>query len=393
MMPRRAKYALAVIVVLGLFLGLPAGADPQGSAQQQAPPTDGSVAPDYQVDPFWPKRLPNNWILGQVAGVATDQDDDVWIIQRPGSLESYEGGAAADPPVTDCCVPAPPVIEFDPQGNVKQAWGGPGKAYEWPEEEHGIYVDDLGNVWVAGNGDNDHQVLKFSSDGTFLLQIGKSGRTGGSDHRRLLGQPADMFVDTGADEVYIADGYLNHRVVVFDAGSGAYKRHWGAYGDRPTDKDVTAISESEEAIAPPRQFGNPVHCVVMSNDRLVYVCDRSNNRVQVFDRDGTFVREFFIERDTLAIGSTWDVAFSPDGRQSFLYDADGSNQYIWTLLRKNEEIIGRFGRHGRYAGQFHWVHNVAVDSFGTLYTAEVDTGKRVQRFTLEGYTPTGEAAG
>jgi DNA-binding beta-propeller fold protein YncE len=234
-------------------------------------------------------------------------------------------------------------------------------------------VDHKGNVWIAGNGENDHQVLKFSQDGTFLLQIGQARMTGGSNDTELLGNPADTEVDPEANEVYVADGYLNKRVIVFDADTGEYRRHWGAYGERPDD-DPNATD----------QFGNPVHCVRITNDGLVYVCDRANNRVQVFEKDGTFVREFEIEPDTLGNGSTWDVDVSPGRRQRYLYNADGENNYIWILERASEEILSTFGRNGRQAGQFHWVHNLVVDSKGNIYTAEVDTGKRVQKFRFRG---------
>jgi NHL repeat len=360
----------AAVVAVGLWT-------PVGGRQPRGADRD-NVAPTFQVDPFWPKPLPNNWLLGQVAGIAVDAEDDIWIIQRPASLTEDEAGAAQDPPRSDCCIPAPPVIEFDSDGNVLQAWGGPAPGYDWPENEHGIFVDYKGNVWIAGNGDNDHQVLKFTQDGTFLLQIGEAGVTGGSNDTEHLGNPADTEVDPEANEVYVADGYLNKRVIVFDADTGEYKRHWGAYGEPPSD-DPNAPEGS--------QFGNPVHCVRITDDGLVYVCDRANNRVQVFEKDGTFVKEFEIEPDTLGNGSTWDVDVSQDRRQTFLYDADGENNYVWILRRESDEILSTFGRNGRQAGQFHWVHNLVVDSRGNIYTAEVDTGKRVQKFRFRGFRP------
>jgi DNA-binding beta-propeller fold protein YncE len=360
----------AALVAVGLWT-------PVGSQQPGGVP-GGRVAPRFVVDPFWPKPLPNNWLLGQVAGIAVDAEDHIWIIQRPASLTEDEAGAAQDPPRSDCCVPAPPVIEFDSEGNVLQAWGGPDAGYDWPENEHGIFVDYKGNVWIAGNGENDHQVLKFSQDGEFLLQIGQAGMTGGSNDTELLGNPADTEVDPETNEVYVADGYLNKRVIVFDADTGEYKRHWGAYGEPPSD-DPNAPEGS--------QFGNPVHCVRITEDGLVYVCDRANNRVQVFEKDGSFVKEFKIEPDTLGNGSTWDVDVSSDRRQRFLYNADGENNYVWILKRANDEILTTFGRNGRYAGQFHWVHNLVVDSRGNIYTAEVDTGKRVQKFSFRGFRP------
>ena len=358
----------ASLVAMGLW-------NPVGGQQGGDSPR-GNVAPRFVVDPFWPKPLPNNWLLGQVAGIAVDSEDHIWIVQRPGTLTADEAGAAQDPPRSDCCFPAPPVMEFDAQGNLLQAWGGPGPGFEWPENEHGIFVDHAGNVWIAGNGGNDHQVLKFTQDGTFLLQIGRAGMTGGSNDTELLGRPADTEVDPETNEVYVADGYVNKRVIVFDADTGEYKRHWGAYGETPSD-DPDA----------PRQFGNPVHCVRITDDGLVYVCDRPNNRIQVFEKDGTFVKEFEIEPDTLGNGSTWDVDVSHDRRQTFLYNADGENNYVWILRRADDEILTTFGRNGRYAGQFHWVHNLVVDSRGNMYTAEVDTGKRAQKFRFRGFRP------
>jgi DNA-binding beta-propeller fold protein YncE len=359
---------VAALVAFGLW-------NPVGGEQGRRGPR-GNVAPRFVVDPFWPKPLPNKWLLGQVAGIAVDAEDHIWIVQRPASLTVDEAGAAQNPPRSDCCIPAPPVMEFDSEGNLLRAWGGPGPGYEWPENEHGIFVDYKGNVWIAGNGGNDHQVLKFTQDGTFLMQIGQAGVTGGSNDTDSLGRPADMEVDPDTNEVYIADGYLNKRVIVFDADTGEYKRHWGAYGEPPSD-DPNAPEGS--------QFGNPVHCVRITDDDLVYVCDRANNRVQVFEEDGTFVREFEIEPDTLGNGSTWDLDVSPDSRQTFLYNADGENNYVWILRRSSDRILTTFGRNGRYAGQFHWVHNLAVDSKGNIYTAEVDTGKRAQKFEFRGY--------
>ena len=216
--------------------------------------TGGRTRP--KVDADWPKPLPNQWLLGQVAGVAVDRHDNIWIIQRPLTLTADEAGAAQTPPRSDCCKPAPSVMTFDRQGNLLQAWGGPAdpgflstrctsaKGCEWPTNEHGIFVDHNDNVWIGGNGQPNHQVLKFSRDGTFLLQIGKSGTTGGSNAidgapngTPLLGQPADIEVDPLNNEAYIADGYQNKRVLVVNGNSGKYIRHWGAYGNTPSDDD------------------------------------------------------------------------------------------------------------------------------------------------------------
>ncbi len=341
-----------------------------------AMPVGAADAPRFQVDPFWPQPLPHNWILGQVSGVAVDAQDHVWIIQRPHTLTPDEKGAALDPPRSKCCVPAPPVIEFDAEGRVIQAWGGPGPGYEWFTNEHGIYIDPKGFVWMGGNGEQDGQILKFTRDGKFVLQIGHEGPSKGSNDPTQLGRPADIAVDAAANEVYVADGYGNHRVIVFDAETGAYKRHWGAYGKPPTDEKLTYDPKAPASA----QFANPVHCVKISGDGLVYVCDRTNNRIQVFHKDGSFVGEYFYLRQTLGNGSVWDLGFWPDRQQTYLFNADGENNEVRTLLRADGTVIAAFGRPGRYAGEFHFVHNLAVDSHGNIYTTEVDTGKRVQKF-------------
>jgi hypothetical protein len=342
-------------------------------------------APRLEVDPRWPKPLPNGWILGQVAGIAVDDRDHVWIIQRPKSLTDDEKGATLDPPVSKCCAPAPPVLELDQDGNLVQAWGGPAAVPDWPSNEHGISVDAKGFVWIGGNGENDGQVLKFTRDGKLVLRIGKQGPQTGSADTTRLGRPATAEVDPATNEVYVADGYFNRRVVVFDADSGAYKRHWGAYGEAPSDAEKVTLSRPAPPTSPPpRQFGNPVHCARPSRDGLVYVCDRINDRIQVFKRDGTFVKEFSISPKTAANGSVWDIALSRDPHQQFIFLADGRNNELLTLRRETGEVVSTTGRPGRGAGEFHWVHDIALDSKGNLYTGEVDTGKRVQRFVQRG---------
>lgn len=339
--------------------------------------TAAKDAPRFQVDPFWPKPLPDNWILGQVSGVATDRNDHIWIIQRPRTLLEDEKDALKNPPEDRCCHPAPAVLEFDSEGNLLRHWGGPGPGYEWPQSEHGIFVDLQGNVWIAGNGKNDHQILKFTGDGKFLQQIGKAGSNGGSNSTTQLGSPAHMTIDAPAGELYVADGYLNRRIVVFDAATGAYKRHWGAYGNKPSDEKLPPYSPNAPLS---RQFGNPVHCVRIADDDLVYVCDRANDRIQVFHKDGTFVKEFRIEPQTLRSGSVWDLVLSIDPRQRYIFMADGANNQILTLSRDTGEVISKWGQSGRMAGQFKWVHNIAIDSKGNLYTAEVGFGRRAQKF-------------
>ncbi len=371
-----------LVVCVGLAVA--AGCGPPGdttSGTMDSDPQGGGAATPV-ADPTWP-RLPDDWLIGEVGGIAVDLDDNIWLVHRPRSLNADETGLMQDPPVSACCNAAPPVLKFDTDGNLLDSWGDAngyqGEGYEWPETEHGIFVDHLGYVWFAGNGPDDHQVLKFSGDGTFVMQIGQAGRTEGSNSTEFLGQPADLEVDPETNELYIADGYLNKRIIVFDAETGEYLRHWGAYGNEPSDEDTGAF---EPGIEPIQQFRTPVHAVRIANDGMVYVADRVNNRIQVFQKDGTYVDEMLVEGNTLGAGSTWDLELSPDDGQSDLYNADGTNQRIHIIDRAALEVESYFGRRGRYSGQFHWVHNVVVDSMGNFYTAEVNTGRRAQKFAV-----------
>jgi len=359
--------------VAALVLG---GLAVAATALLPAPAMAQQAAPKFQPEPFWPKPLPENWILGQVAGIAVDGQDNIWIIHRPATLLDDEKGAQANPPETKCCKSAPPVLKFDPEGNLLASWGGATAGQPWVKNEHGIHVDRDGNVWLGGNNDGD-QILKFTPEGKFLQQVGKDDGSKGSTSQTRLGRPAHMMTDPEANEIYVADGYGNHRVVVFDAKTGAFKRMWGAYGKTPSDDKMSAYKPDAK---PSEQFANPVHCVRLSNDGLVYVCDRANNRIQVFRKDGTFVREFRVTPETLANGSVWDLVLSEDAGQKFIFMADGANGQIVTLDRNTGDVVTQWGRHGRQPGQFKWVHNIAIDSKGNLYTAEVGWGRRAQKF-------------
>ncbi|MEP6559102.1 MAG: hypothetical protein ABJB17_11540 [Burkholderiales bacterium] len=349
----------------------------QQVAQRIEGASEASGGPRYGVDAMWPKPLPNNWLLGQVAGIAVASDDTIWVLHRPASLTDDERGAALTPKRSKCCIAAPPVLQFDREGKLLQSWGGKGEGYDWPGNEHGIYVDPKNNVWIGGNGPKDHMVLKFNKAGKFLLQIGKPGESKGSNDTEQLGRPAHMELDAAADELYVADGYGNRRVIVFDATSGQYKRHWGAYGKKPDDTKLPDYNPESP------QFGNPVHCVRLMKDDLVYVCDRNNNRIQVFKKNGEFMRQFAYEPATQGSGSVWDLIPSEDAAQRYLMIADGTNNEVRITERESGKVLGTFGRSGRQAGDFHWVHNIAIDSQGSIYTAEVDTGKRVQRFVKQ----------
>ena len=363
-----------------------------GATKAQTTPPKGSMAnrvPVFRVDPAWPKPLPNHWIVGVVVGVAVDGRDHAWIVHRPNSLEPNE--------TRSFWHAAPPVLEFAPDGTLVSSWGGPGPGFEWPQLEHGIYVDRQDNVWLGGAGDKDSQVLKFTRQGKFLLQIGHQGQGRGSNDTENLGAPANMVVDEAANELYVADGYVNHRVIVFDATTGAYKRHWGAFGKRPDDSYVTQSGEKlppssggavqlenkpsryYPAGLPPPQF-SVVHSVRISNDGLVYVCDRTNDRLQVFRKEGTLVQEAFIAKGTLGSGSVSDIGFSVDPQQRFAFVIDATNQQVYILDRRSLKVLNTFGGAGHWAGQFDIAHNLAVDSKGDLFITESGEGRRVQKF-------------
>ncbi|MBV8030496.1 MAG: hypothetical protein JO035_03200 [Betaproteobacteria bacterium] len=359
-----------MIKLAACFAVLAALAAPAGAQNAEG-------APQYQVDALWPKTLPNNWILGQVSGIATDRFDRIWVVHRPRTLTPRERAAEQSPPEAKCCVAPPPVLVFDSSGTFLFAWGGPGKGYDWPESEHGIYIDGNDFVWLAGNGKRDGQLLKFTMDGDFVLQIGGPGDGHDSNSTTRLGSPADVAVDVAAKEVFAADGYANHRVVVFDSETGKYKRHWGAYGLPPSDEKSAPYDPSK---APALQFSNPVHCIRLSNEGLLYVCDRTYDRMQVFRKNGQFVSEHIFEKATRGTGSVYDLVFSPDRAQRFIFMADGANGEIRIIDRFTSVVLGRIGRVGRQAGEFTALHNIAIDRQGNLYTSEVQTGQRIQKF-------------
>ena len=382
------KPAASIGLIAMAFAGASFAPDLRFALSGNAQTRTDAQAPVFEVDPFWPKPLPNHWVLGSTIGLSVDAQDHVWIIHRPQTIEDNFKAAEFTPPIGVCCKIAPPVLEFDQAGNLVGHWGGPGEGYEWPQSNHGLTVDHKGNVWIGGNGRNDTQVIKFTRTGKFLLQIGKQGTHNGSDDLDNFWQPTKIFADPAADEVYVADGYGNRRVIVFDAESGAYRRHWGAYGNPPDDSPVSAYSPE----APPSKHFKTVHCVNVSKDGFVYVCDRVNNRVQVFRKDGTFVREAFFDRNTRRSGSVWDMTFSRDPQQTYIYIANGIDQTISIVLRSTLEVLTAFGDGGRQPGQFFGVHNLDTDSKGNLYATETYSGARVQRFLYKGVGPISKAA-
>ena len=390
-------YVGAAFVAILLALGASQALLDNVSAQ-------ANQAPRFEVDPYWPKPMPNNWVLGQTIGLTVDDRDHVWLIHRgndPGTagLDRTELAIVTPggPRVGECCIAAPPVLEFDAAGNLVGSWGGPNKegGYEWPESNHGVVIDHKGFVWIGGNGPGDAHILKFTRDGKFVAQYGKANarRTASTDptakpgfaansmDMNNFGRVAKMFIDPKANEAYVSDGYLNHRVAVMDLDSGKIKRMWGAYGEPPTD---IALGPYDPAAPPARQFRNPLHCAEMSVDGLVYACDRPNDRVQIFTKEGKFVKEVFVEKNTRADGSVWDIAFSKDPKQQFLYMADGVNEHVRVFDRASMTELYNFGYGGRQPGMFLGVHSIATDSKGNIYTTETYTGKRLQKFAFKG---------
>ena len=356
------------VTFLALFIALEIGS--AVFEKRAAVDAAGVQAPMFEVDPLWPKPMPNHWILGMTIGVSIDAQDHVWIIHRNNSPEQKEVYGTWNPPAADCCMISPPVLEFDQAGNLIGHWGGPGPGYNWPNSNHGITVDYKGNVWIGGNGRTvdpklqdtgastapeasqpgayaDNQILKFTQDGKFLMQIGHPFKSKGSNDTENLKGPAKIFVDPKTDELYVADGYGNKRVIVFDADTGKYKRHWGAYGHKPDDTDPGNYNPDAPI---DQQFRSPVHCAQLADDGLLYVCDRVNDRIQVFKPDGTFVKEQIIEKRTLGDGSVWDIAFSRDPQQKYIYLADGANEKVHILLRDTLQILTSFGDGGRQPG-------------------------------------------
>ena len=367
---------------------------------------DGQV-PVVEVDPFWPQPLEYPFILGPVSGVTVAPDGHVLIVSRQDGF--HEGNEINSVMSTGtCCTPTQAVLEFAPDGSLVREWGGPDEGYPWPVRPHAIAVDPEGNLWVGGGvavgvgeaalqsqdqeyysdeasgryAENhyDSHILKFSRDGRHLMTIGRTGQWPNSQSTESFGGPAGFSFDPAANEAFVADGYANRRVAVLDLGTGEVKRFWGAYGNPPDDAPL----EDYDPDAPPPQQFRDVTCAELSHDGLLYVCDRGNNRLQVFARDGTFVMEQAIAPRTLGQGSVWDVAFSPDPQQRFLYVADGMNERVHILDRESLEVRTSFGTGGRVPGTFRELGSVAVDLDGNVYTAENGQGRRVQRFVNKG---------
>jgi DNA-binding beta-propeller fold protein YncE len=364
--------------------------------------SNGVEYPVFEVDPNWPK-LPNNWVMGNVSKIVVDKHDNVWIIHRPRTVPADKTAA-------------PPVVELDTNGKFVQAWGGEGAGYDWPDAEHNIFVDYKDNVWISGSSPSgqsktkrsDDMVLKFTNKGKFIMEIGGRTVSKGSTDPNSVNKPGDIFVSPKTNELYVADGYGNRRLIVFDADTGAFKRMWGAFGKPPVDdansgghgptgghegsadtaegRGAKRVLDTEGAGSP--TFASPVHGVMVSNDDIVYVVDRSNRRVQLFTPAGEYLRQIFINRAGPASGSASGLAFSPDKEQKYLYISDYGNSHVVVVDRKKLEVLYQFGKRGKAPGDFQGIHHIAVDSKGNLYAAEVAPGARAQRFIFKGFSST-----
>ena len=342
-----------------------------GHASAAETPAARSV-PMFEVDPAWPK-IPPKWKLGDASSIAIDAQDNVWVLHRPRTLKPEEAAMAA-----------PPIVVFDGAGNFVKAWGGAGSGYEWPEREHGIHIDYKGFVWLGGNNCPtsgiaglkpvaDDALLKFTQDGKFIMQIGRSNQSKGDADTANVHRAADAWVHPKTNELFVADGYGNHRVIVFDADTGAFKRAWGAFGKPPGGVDNCAIIGPKtfpDAEGPPNY--NVVHAIRVASDGMVYVADRENRRLQMFTADGKFVKQLIRTETSFAR----DLAFSPDPAQQFLYV--GAGKGIVVVDRKTLEVIGMI----QVPGQLGPGHHIATDSKGNIYIAQTAAG--MQKLVFKG---------
>lgn len=352
----------------------------EASAAQASP--SGGV-PAFEVEPSWLK-IPNNWVFGPVTSIRVDEQDHVWILQRPRSVPSDLRARAA-----------PPVLEFDAGGHYLRGWGGPGDGYDWPENEHGFDLDPNGFVWITGNNPNfgrsrpnqvyDDMLLKFSKSGKFVLQIGGRNASKGNHDTTSVHEPAECAFAPTTNEVVVADGYGNRRVVVFDGKTGTFKRMWGAFG-RPPVEHPAHVPFGEPGTFDggegPEHFGI-VHAVRVSRDGHVYVGDRDNRRVQVFTLDGKYLKQVFVNMAAGPSRTACGIAFSPDPQQRIMYVADFEHGMVFMFDRVTLSALGSFGRQGKNVGELVDPHYLATDSKGNVYTAETAGGRRAQKFRLK----------
>jgi len=371
----KRKIPVGAVLIAAILAAGCVGQRPGDTTPAQATSPQAGMVPRFEVDPSWP-RVPAQWKLGDPSSIAIDAKGNVWVLHRPRTLKPDQAALAA-----------PAIIIFDPEGNFIRAWGGAGGGYEWPEREHGIHIDHKGYVWVGGNNcperklpglkaAGDDQILKFTQDGRIVMQIGRSSQSKGNADTLNLRQPADVWVLPKTNELFVADGYGNHRVAVFDADSGKFKRMWGAFGNKPLD-DYKCPPPSLKAVpdGPGPQQLSIAHAIRVANDGMVYVADRENRRVQMFTSDGKFIKQFVRHNAPFAR----NLALSPDPEQRFLYVGGGVD--IVVMDRKTLEVLDVIGGPGFLGGG----HHIATDAKGNIYVAA--TARGLQKLVFKGMTP------
>jgi hypothetical protein len=326
--------------------------------------------PEFEVDAAWP-HMPANMRFGDVSSISIDAEDNAFVLTRPRTLSDE-----------DYPMRAPPVTVFDSDGNYLRGWGGDGAGYEWPQREHGIMIDSKGFVWLGGNACPemglprlepvaDDMLLKFTRAGEFVMQIGHSNMSRGNADTMNVHRAADTQYVEATNELFVADGYGNHRVIVFDADTGAFKRMWGAYGRPPEDDDHCEIVRYQEFSEPGRPQFSIVHSIRVRNDGMVFVGDRENRRIQKFDSEGNYISQLTMGDAAFA----GDMAFSPD--QSLLYSGHGGG--IAVVDPDTMEFIGQIEPEGIVGGG----HHLQTDSHGNIYIAA--TGDGMQRLLFKGH--------
>jgi len=392
---RQPVYVVALVI--GSVLALAAGM--VGRAQvMPGQAVDESGAPQYRVDPFWPKPLPNRWSMQQVTGISVDSMGHVWFLNRGNAPEQDEIGGDGNPFPVLCCVRGPELIELDQEGNVLNAWGGPGYP-SWPTGLQTVIADTKGFVWISGTNAQD-SIVKYTRDGKVVWDFGhrppaEAGMMPENNQEtNVLINKGRFQLDEVANELFIIQ---QKRVLVYDASTGAYKRGWGGHGMSLSEITNDPIPSYKWTGGPPpdeKNFVPELHFIEISRDRRVYIGERGQNRIQVFTTEGKWLQDIAVSPNTPArgcggvasvkgspCGTTYKLAISKDPQQKYLFVADGHNFVIWILDRQSGKTLGHFGGNGRLAGQLHFPNAVAIDTRGNIYTGEVDTGKRIQKFT------------
>jgi len=349
---------------------------------------EGDKIPTFTYDGAWPKLpLPNNWTFEGITGLVVDKDDTIWVLNRPGDYDNdpifrrpevTENFASRNPPTALCCMKPEGILAFDMQGNLIRHWNQADKV-----DGHLILADNkTGTIWIGSD-----TMRKYSKDGKLLGVIERvpdatnpKPGTYPADTQKIVGRIEGGEFDEDARELFLTDSYLRGRVMVFDMDTLKFKRGWAAYGKPLKDINFDPMAKYDPKGPPAKDFLGHITLTV-SKDGFVYAADRIADRIQVYTKAGKFVKEFTVAPETLDRGSTGGMALSPD--QKYIYVSDIMNNVVWIVDRQSGKTLGHFGFFGHSGGGFHWIHMVATDSHGNVYTGEVDTGKRVQRFLVK----------